>query len=401
MPVPHTRNGPPPPQTLSSSPLSVSGEKEGGGGVGRGAPFSFASSFACVPTITTYNTNSLSFYASSGSLLARQSLVHSALEFFLKETDILCLQETNLARLEQFALGRFSGCAVSLNNLEMHRAGTAIIDSPSLRRFYKGTDVLLPPITKGHVQLRHYTPLVPGRPPFQLFNFYLKSGVEWSFNTALIKSLLTAPSISHTFVCGDFNFVEKSTDTTSANPSLPTAAFLAVWEDFKTHFSVGDVESDSHTYFHVDKADPSSPFSHTSRLDRFLAPTSLFSHPLFSPVVFTPYHNTNLTVTPRPGPRTVFSDHLPLRLSFCGEARRSKGPPNIPKWVAEAPSFEAALRSLWVPRPSLCPFRALLRFKRVLFKAAAATREERILQASIPLLLSQQTYRPSLRHQAS
>jgi exonuclease III len=246
-------------------------------------------------------------------------------ENFVSQSDIVCLQETRLAPAERLALSALPGCVVSRNNLTKGQAGTLMIDTPRLCKLYKGADVALPPITKGHIQLRRYTPRDPSRPSFQLFNFYLRSGGDFAFNNRLLSSLTSVDSGVLTFVCGDLNFVDSPSDTTSPHPGLPTAAFRESWEAFRSHFGVIEVEHDAHTYFHV-TADPLSPYSHTSRLDRFLVPVSLNAHPLFTPCVSIPHHPTNFSLTRR-GPLASFSDHFPIHLSYDGEVTRSPGQP--------------------------------------------------------------------------
>ena len=151
-----------------------------------------------VPRIISYNVNSLSFYSTSIDLTHRRNLVSACIRDLLASSDIVCLQETNLATHETQAL--FSivpHSAVSLNNLKMHEAGTAIIDSPSILRFYDPTDVALPANLKGYVQLRRYTPRAAPHQPFQLFNVYFKTGQGKSLvHEDLVSSMLKVePSI--------------------------------------------------------------------------------------------------------------------------------------------------------------------------------------------------------------
>jgi hypothetical protein len=226
------------------------------------------------------------------------------------------------------------------------------------------------------------------RSPFQVFNFYLKSGGDFSFNSRLIGSLSAIEAGIPTFVCGDLNFVENPADTTSSDPRYPTQEFEKVWENFLRRFEICDVAHDAHTHYHI-TSDPLSPFSHSSRLDRFLVPFSVSEHPFYSPSVSIPHHASNLSVTQHTGPRTSFSDHLPVRLSFSGGPRRAPSRPSIPRWLAESPAFEKTLRQEWKVTNSSCPFTSLTLFKNALFTAARAARKVKIEAASAPLLLSQ------------
>ena len=163
----------------------------------------------------------------------------------------------------------------------MFQAGTAIIDSPTILQYYTARDVPLPAGLKGYVHQA-----------FQLFNIYLKTGPDKaSAQTDLVRMMLQADSSVDTFVCGDFNFIEDREDTTGTF-APPTAAFLDVWSQFKFKFSVSDVPHSSFTFFHL-TADPSSPYSWASRIDRFLIPSGFFSNPLVNADVSLFSHPSN------------------------------------------------------------------------------------------------------------
>ena len=372
--------------------------------------FSLSSSLTCVPTIITYNVRGLSYYAGPGESEDRKRRVRSAIEEMTRKADIVCLQETKLAPSERQALSNLGNCQVSYSNFSKSSAGTLIIDCPGVLRFFQGESIKLPDFTRGHVQLRRYTPRTHAstRSPFQLFNFYLFSGGnKFPENTEIIKSLLTLDASVPTFVCGDFNFIENKSDSTSNDPTLPSQEFLKTWGAFKTHFGVVDVEHDAHTFFHIDRTshtppgsgdvdtkhdthidpkEPFSPYTWSSRLDRFLAPVEVCSHPLFDPVVDIHHHPSNHTIKPS---RSSFSDHLPVRLSFQDSSGRSSGRPTIPAWLAESPVFEETLRENWAPVASDGSFKTLAKFKRALFAAARAARRVKISAASTHLQLSQ------------
>src|SRR6185312_8639264 len=94
--------------------------------------------------------------------------------------------------------------AVSLNNRELHVAGTAILDSPTLLRFYNPVDVPLPGALRGYVQLRRYEPRAPTHQPFQLFNVYLPTGPgKHAEQEKCIRLMSMADASVDTFVCGD------------------------------------------------------------------------------------------------------------------------------------------------------------------------------------------------------
>jgi hypothetical protein len=211
------------------------------------SPCTFRSSSLLVPFITTYNVNSLSYYSADRDAGNRKFLISSFLHDAIKTNDIICLQETNLAPAEAHALSSLPGCRIIYNNLHLNQAGTAIIETPSLLRHYTSERKALPTIATGFVQLQVYSPRNPAHQRFQLFNVYFKSGHDFSFLSELIVAMKAADPNIPTFVCGDFNFIEYSCDTTSAHPILPPSNFLALWNDFKTRYSLVEGSQDRHT----------------------------------------------------------------------------------------------------------------------------------------------------------
>ena len=249
----------------------------------------------------------------------------------------------------------------------MERGGTVIIDTPSLSNYYKGSNVPLHPCTAGHVQLRRYDSIDNTRRPFQLFNVYFKSGGEYTFNGELLHAMEVADPSIDTFLCGDLNFIESPTDSTTANPHLPPMSFIEKWSSFKNKYHLFDPPHNTHTYYHI-TADPVSPYSRASRLDRILYPAALSDHPLLTPSVSIPHHHTNLS--PTKGGNKSFSDHLPVHLTY--EVKGAKDTPrsSIPVWLASSPEFASALRDLWNPVPSRGgAYQELTAYKRALFSS--------------------------------
>src|SRR5688572_29333496 len=95
-------------------------------------PLSLSNSSLSIPSILSYNVNSLSFYSTDPHALSRRLSISCALNDFVKTHDIICLQETNLAPRESHALSSLPGCHISRNSLSMSCAGTLIIDTPSV-----------------------------------------------------------------------------------------------------------------------------------------------------------------------------------------------------------------------------------------------------------------------------
>lgn len=384
---------------LSSSSLSLERDgKDTGGlsaierkGLESAAPppsSPFSTSTCITPRIISYNVNGLSFYATCVSSVTRKNLVHNTLNDFISKADIICIQETKLAALESHALSSLSKCIISRNNFSMSSAGTAIIDTPSILSVYAPEDVLLPPVCKGYVQLRRYIPRNNCYKPFQVFNVYFKTGPDkFSFQSQLLHAIISVASSIPSFFCGDFNFISSPADSSNPSPPLPPATFLSLYNDMMNVFDVIEAPHHEHTYFHITD-DPTSPFSYSTRLDRFLIPAAHMHNPLFSPCVSISHHHTNY----RPAHSRIhtFSDHLPIALSFTTDAPPSRSRPSIPLWVALSPEFSSSVRSLWLHvRTHTCPFRTLSLFKNTLFNAASLSRKTRLASSSLPLTISQ------------
>ena len=358
---------------------------------------SFSNSSALIPRILSYNVNSLSYYASNSYARKRHSLISSFLHDSIKTQDIICLQETSLAQAEQHALSNLPGCIVSHNNLQMGTAGTLIIDTPSVLRHYNPTPISLPSCCKGRVQARLYTNRENSHAPFIVVNCYFVSGGDFTTNAKLIASLRALPSYP-TFLCGDFNFIERAEDSSNPLPLLPPQLFLDSWHSLLDHLQVAELPSDAHTYYHIAE-DPLSQHSRSSRLDRIFVPISLLINPSIHPSLFSPHHSSNFSITHRNQPSLrSFSDHLPIAILYSDCKARKRKTKNIPRWIADSPSFSAFVEKLWTPSSRRCPFRDLLKFKAVLFKASHLASLFHTHPSTSNLLLSQHLALSNLLH---
>ena len=346
-----------------------------------------ANATSTVPRVISYNVNGLSFYASDRDALFRKSLITRAISDFIPSCDIICLQETNLTAAERLCFSSLPGCAVSFNNFKRNTAGTLIIDTPGILKHYEPVDVFLPQ-GQGYVQCRRYIPRNTTHKAFQLFNCYLFTGPDkLSVQVKLLDSMRTVSNDYPTFLCGDFNFIENASDSSSETPNLPPVDFLSKFQSLKDFFSLTEVPHSDHTFFHY-TSDVSSSYSYSSRLDRFYIPSSLaLSLSYVATVTIKPHHSN---YRPREGgPRCCFSDHLPVFLAFVADESESGNRPSIPHWLAQSPEFAASLHEVWRPPiSSLYPFKALTKYKAALFKAAALTRKIKLANASLPLSLS-------------
>lgn len=263
----------------------------------------------------------------------------------------------------------------------MGTAGTAILDSPHIIQHYDGTDIPAPDLV-GRVQVRRYHPRSPRYQSFQVVNAYLHSGLKYTDNTPILKALLNVSNEVPTFLVGDWNFVERPEDTTSANYKTPPSYFLNLFRQVLEHFGSAELPHDHHTFFKL--SEESLPRS--SRLDRIYIPNSVLNNPLFPPIASIFHHSSNVQVK-RKATRTWFSDHLPIMISYP-RTDENDHRPTISRWVASSPEFLVALKSAWNDYPISHPYRALKGYKRALFRAARITKERQLENASIMLRLS-------------
>ena len=367
--VPSSPHSPPPPLSGDAHVLSLS------------------NSPLPIPRLLSYNVNSLSYYSSNTSSRNRHHLINSFLLDNIKNHDIICLQETNLARLEKHALSNLPGCTISHNNHQMGTAGTLIIDSASVSKLFISTNITLPSCCKGRAQARLYSSRDNSRASFIVINCYLISGGDFAGNLKIANALRSLPP-HPTFMCGDFNFIERPEDSSSSKPLIPPQSFRDAWDSLLNHLDVAELPSDAHTYFHITE-DPLSSHSRSSRLDRIYVPTSLLQNPSIHLSPFTPHHLTNFSIKRNNSPQKSFSDHLPIAISYNNPSGHKKKTKGISRWIADSPSFSTFVEKLWVPRARKCPFNDLSKFKSVLLKASHFTSLFHTPPSTSNLLLSQ------------
>ena len=349
----------------------------------------FSHHAALVPRILSYNIASLSYYASSKEARTRNARIMNTLSDFVKSSDIICLQETNLSELEEHALSSLKGCLISRNNFAMGVAGTAIIDTPAILKFYNPTDVPLPTCCDGYVQARNYIPKADSKhPAFCIFNCYLFSGTNKERKQRdLLDAMKKAKTEGEVFLMGDFNFLHKVEDSSSNAPTLPSAGFLSAFDDLCGYFQITEVAQTEFTYYHVTN-EIDSAHSVCSRLDRCYAPTSLHHNPLFRPNLSIWPHPTNYRIPAHGARKESFSDHLPIKLSFWTDISDIKPGKKIPRWLAETPEFANFVSTNWKTASVTCPYRALAAYKKLLFAAAVSARKKKLANDSFSLRFS-------------
>ena len=345
---------------------------------------------AFVPKIMSYNVGGLSQYTAFRQGCSRRLSISGALSDFIHQADIICLQETDLAAGDQSALSYLRGCKISRNNLKMGVAGTLVIDTPSILRWYRGEEVALPPCCKGYVQCRRYTPLSDkGHLPFLLFNCYLYTGVgKDGVQAKLLAAMASVSGGLDTVITGDFNFIRRREDSSSEDPGLAPPHVLDAFDDLCAHFGVMEVGHDEHTYFHYTE-DVRSKWSHSSRLDRFYIPARFSISPFFTPAIAHVPHSTNYTPPSASRPRRHFSDHIPICLSFGMKAESGVKSKSIPKWLASSERFTEKLGQLWRnPSKISQPYVYLGKFKKAMYRAATLVRKDKIDGSSFLLKYS-------------
>lgn len=347
----------------------------------------FKDSVLLVPRITTLNVNNLSYYNTTKQGRARHCHILETLRTLSTTNDIVCLQETGLARNEKLALSNsLPRCKVTLSSAEHNVAGVAVVDCPSLLETYSVNNLLLPSTLNGYVLGRSYHPKNPdsGYTAFQIINSYFYTGEDKEARQSTIcESLLKVDNSLPTFLCGDFNFVTEALDSTSA--SRPSNPFLSLFNKVLAHFGLVEAPSEDHTFFRF-----SSAGNHSARLDRFYIPSPLLSSPLVSPVVSTTLHH--VLYSPSNSRRISFTDHLPLSLSFFSVSSSHSVTNNrIPQWVAEAPEFATKVAELVESTPtSRSPFRALSNLKGIFRRAAHFVKQNNFSRATLLQTLSSQ-----------
>lgn len=106
------------------------------------------------PRITSLNINSLSYYATTGPSLVRQSKVNEILQHLKARSDLIALQETGLLPGSNALVlsSSFAGWGRFHNPYKKNVAGTSVLISPALMARYK-VRVYVPRGLEGYVQV--------------------------------------------------------------------------------------------------------------------------------------------------------------------------------------------------------------------------------------------------------
>jgi hypothetical protein len=305
--------------------------------------------------------------ANSGSI-NRRARMSEYLQKMARVYDVIFIQEAKLlARETDYLKTDLPGCKIFYDNnprnkgMGLPTAGTITIISKRWNKDYELSQIRLPMVIKGHccaVRLRARDP--GSRNDLLLVNAYFYGGKEGKIERqvkqlkALKKQL---PGGLITFLGGDMNFVvDKEEEDTQG---LAPARLRRAWEKLESYLGLTEAYQPLATYYHVPLASVQAPTQGVS------APGKGVAHNTRLPTcrrLDRFYHNLSqaelAVVTPTASLLTrpilsddghkLASDHLPIALRIIPTAAPGKRAfPNIPKHVAEHPSFRKAFITRW------------------------------------------------------
>ena len=346
-----------------------------------------------LPTITTFNTNSLCMHALEVQGRRRRTRKLNYVSR-LSHADILCLQEVQLGAKDTMGLDiYFPQHTIFYNNLRLGRAGTATLVR---RRYAKDWDIApldIGEAARGWIQVLLFTPRGSGahaRRQFILVNAYLPSGGDVKRRLDLIGRIRELGRSNLLFLVGDLNMIDCVEDASSGDASsiLLQGAHRRYWDRLLADTKLREVHQPSHTHFFL-HGDAS--LTRSSRIDRVYTniPDGIL---LFAnPVAHTPYAGPSPLVMDGQGQRAAHfrrlhvSDHVPVTLSFDVASQKVKRRFNAPSWLGHHQGTAESIKDLWVgfdPDSGESPFQALQDWKaavrhvvKAYFKGSKATQD--------------------------
>ena len=343
-----------------------------------------------LPSITTFNLNSLSEYAKPSNKPGRRRRVamRNTIATLLKNCDILMLQESHLHKHASGVLDQdFPDFSFFYSNFTDSSGGVITgFNKKKITRFFNPTPILVPG-EEGFLLPILLTPKqkTSSLLPFLVTNVYLKQGDK---KKSQLEKLLKIPPSNYHFLGGDFNLVDKAQDapsTTSPVYCKPGTPLRSIWDDLLEHFSLFEVSQPTHTRYGIrDSLDKTT----TSRLDRLYISFSPADMTLVSPFSFTPFIQNSilnlLTVAQEPDSpfdllvkNSPHSDHIPVSCIFhldLPPPKRNSRPTRISKDLASIPSISEAIEdnlSHNLKRHFPDPFRKLKLWKRSIRRAVS------------------------------
>jgi len=212
-----------------------------------------------LPSILTFNVNSLSAYADARDkkAIARKIGIRKFLTREGKNTDFILLQETKLYKNEkEYLQDAFPDAQIFYNNHpdnsdgpSTNRASTATIVSERVRRHYTATQCKLPRINQGYSMCIDLKPKnASTHRPYRVVNVYLDSGSE-QVRSRMVKSLGVLDNRRQSFVAGDFNFTLTPKDSTTGRKC--GGELFKEWGNLSEHLQQKEVQQEEHTFFRI------------------------------------------------------------------------------------------------------------------------------------------------------
>ena len=184
----------------------------------------------CIRAVS-HNLHSLSAHPVTRKAVDRHNKVLRCIRRLLLGRDFCLLQETWLGLHETDILKReFPAWIIFYSNSRLNHGGLITMVRRSFAAHYSITQPVLPPAADGRVQvLRFNSTASPhdGLAHFNIINIYLSSGKSPMLSKEeQIATLSKVDNSSHSFMGGDFNFVENASDCSGnlSNNSLTGTA---------------------------------------------------------------------------------------------------------------------------------------------------------------------------------
>ena len=332
--------------------------------------------------ITTLNLNSLSANptTSTGKQAQRHSNIGKAICALLRTNHILALQETHLGRNDHHALStHLPNHHIFYNNYKRGQRGTILIVSNKiLKHYHYDSQNSKTQHTQGRIQTVTFTPKTNSTHlPFRVINVYLQADDNATALETQLKYIKKLPSARHTYLLGDFNFIETPTDTSSTTTGLLISGTnQTLWNRVCEKHLLHEVRQPNHTYHFISS---NLELCRSSRIDRIYVSFSSADLTLCTLDAFTPRLDINVTNSYESTSsqdrgkglekKKRFSDHTPVSLIPTSSRPTKKRSPNVPRWLADTPNFKNAIEEGLGDITLHSPFAALDRWKTAVRRA--------------------------------
>ena len=331
-------------------------------------------------SVVTYNPTSFSYYTSHRNKFTAE------LRALAAKNDILYFQETKLLAKENSAhRGTVPKHTLFFSNNPANRevvglntctAGIVTAIRTSILNDFFAIVVELPVELQGHVLVIRLESKI-SNVKINLINLRLISTSNDKLNEQekqiemLGKSLLSFPA-AFTFLGGDFNFVERQEDTTSAFTEIERP----FWREFLLTHKLQVVKNDVHSFFHI----PTNPDSQrrSANLDRFY-----ISHSEADLAVVSPFVTSDVSALASLRKKGLFEKsingdgfnaHIPVALRFVPVTREKSKVRRINDLVLDSPNFPSlfklSFKKALEANPSATPLEELDFFRKAIHSAS-------------------------------